>query len=162
MSVELEVVGIRIELPANQPILLLKAVYQPRFLPIWIGSMEANAIGTAHRGLQPPRPLSHNLMSDIIASYDDELKEVVITGREQHIYLAELHTKSGKVISARPSDAVALAILAEAPIYTSEELMEEAGIEAPGADEEEVAQFREFLDHVSPEDFEGGSGPSAS
>ncbi|WAL41104.1 bifunctional nuclease family protein [Brevibacterium sp. BRM-1] len=160
MPVELEVVGIRIELPANQPIVLLKAVYQPRFLPIWIGSGEANAIGIAQRGLEPPRPLSHNLMADIIAAYDDELKEVVITGREQHIYYAELRTEKGKAISARPSDALALALIADCPVYTTEELIEEAGIEAPEADEEEVAQFREFLDHVSPEDFEGEAGQS--
>lgn len=155
MTVEVEVVGIRIELPANQPILLLKAVYQPRFLPIWIGSTEANAIGIAQRGLTPPRPLSHNLMIDIMSAYGDELSEVVITGRDQHIYYAELHTKQGKTISARPSDAVALALLADCPLYAGDELMAEAGIEAPEADEAEVAQFREFLDHVSPEDFDG-------
>ncbi|MBU8577228.1 bifunctional nuclease family protein [Brevibacterium luteolum] len=155
--VTVEVVGVRIELPANQPILLLKALYLPRYLPIWIGTAEANAIGIAQRGLTPPRPLSHHLMLDILESYGAELTEVVITGKENHTFLAELHTSDGKTISARPSDAVALALIAECPVLADEQLIQENGIEAPEADEEEVAQFRDFLDHVSPEDFEGES-----
>lgn len=155
--IEVEVVGVRIELPANQPILLLKAVNLPQYLPIWIGAAEANAIGIAQRGLTPPRPLSHHLMVDIIEAYGDSLAEVFISGREHHTFLAELHTEGGKVISARPSDAVAMSLIAECPIYADEDLISESGIEAPAPDEEEVAQFREFLDHVSPEDFEGRS-----
>lgn len=156
-DVEVEVVGVRIELPANQPILLLKAVNLPRFLPIWIGPAEANAIGIVQRGLTPPRPLSHHLMVDILEAYDDSLETVLITGKENHTFLAELRTQSGKVVSARPSDAVAMSLIAECPVFVAEEVIAENGIEAPAPDEEEVAQFRDFLDHVSPEDFEGGS-----
>lgn len=156
-EVQLEVVGVRIELPANQPILLLKEAAQPRFLPIWIGSSEANAIGIALRGLTPPRPLSHNLMLDIMETYGDKLERVVITGADSHTYYAELRTEQGHRISARPSDAVAMALADECPVYTTTELLGQAGIEGPDTDEEEVAQFREFLDHVSPEDFEGDS-----
>ncbi|GAA2005695.1 bifunctional nuclease family protein [Brevibacterium samyangense] len=150
-------VGVRIELPANQPILLLKAVDRPRYLPIWIGSSEANAIGIAQRGLTPPRPLSHHLMLDIIEKYGARLEEVVITGRENHTFLAELRTTDGKVISARPSDAVAMSLIAECPVFAEDLVVDENGIDAPEPDEDEVDRFREFLDHVSPEDFEGGS-----
>ena len=96
-------------------------------------------------------------MLDILEAYGAELTEVVITGKENHTFLAELHTSDGKTISARPSDAVAMALIAECPVLADEQLIEENGIEAPEADEEEVAQFRDFLDHVSPEDFEGES-----
>lgn len=156
-EVEVEVVGVRIELPANQPILLLKAVNLPRFLPIWIGTAEATAIGIVQRGLTPPRPLSHHLMVDILEAHGDSLSAVVITGRENHTFLAELRTEAGKTISARPSDAIAMALIADSPVYAAEEVVQENGIDAPAPDEDEVAQFREFLDHVSPEDFEGRS-----
>lgn len=152
--IEVEVVGVRIELPANQPVLLLKVVNQPRYMPIWIGSAEANAIGIAQRGLTPPRPLSHHLMLDIVEAYGTKLDEVVITGREEHTFLAELHLADGKVISARPSDAVAMALIAESKVYADAGLVADNSIEAPEADEAEVDRFREFLDHVSPEDFE--------
>lgn len=152
--IELEVVGIRIEMPANQPILLLKGMYSTRYFPIWIGFHEANAIGIAHRGIEPPRPLTHNLLIDVIEAFGTELAKVVISKKEGHIFYAELHLSDGKVLSARPSDAVALALIAQCPIETTQELFDEVGIDMPEANEEEVAQFREFLDQVSPEDFD--------
>ncbi|WP_349828413.1 bifunctional nuclease family protein [Brevibacterium litoralis] len=153
--IPVEVVGVRIELPANQHVLLLKAVHRPHYLPVWIGAAEANAIGIAQRGLAPPRPLSHHLMLDILESYGASLDQVVITGREGHSFLAEIRTSDGKTISARPSDAVAMSLIADCPVYAEEELVKTHGIEAPDADEDEVDRFRDFLDHVSPEDFEG-------
>ncbi|MCI4010224.1 bifunctional nuclease family protein [Brevibacterium sp. ZH18] len=156
-NVEVEVVGVRIEMPANQPILLLKATEPAYYLPIWVGAIEANALSIAQRGLTPPRPMSHALLLDVLGSYEAELADVTITGRDGQIFLAELHTSDGKSISARPSDAVTLALTASCPVYVDSELLEEAGIEAPAADEEEVAQFRDFLDNVSAEDFETGT-----
>ncbi|EFG48175.1 bifunctional nuclease family protein [Brevibacterium sp. UMB10442] len=154
VHIEVEVVGIRVEMPANQRVLLLKGVDVPKFLPIWIGAQEANAIGIAERGWEPPRPLSHNLLVDIIEAFGTELDRVVITHRDGHIIYSELHLSDGKVISARPSDAVAMALISQCTIETTQELLDDIGIDAPQADEEEVAQFREFLDHVSPEDFD--------
>ncbi|MCQ9384189.1 bifunctional nuclease family protein [Brevibacterium sp. 50QC2O2] len=157
-DIQLEVVGVRVEMPANQPILLLKAAHAPRFLPIWIGTAEAQAVSIVLRGLEPPRPLSHNLMLEIFRAYDDAPERVVITAQEQHVFHAAIHTSMGKVLDARPSDAVPLALLAQCPVYTTGDLLDSAGIDAPQPDEEEVAQFRDFLDHVSPEDFENGDG----
>ncbi|MDK8713290.1 bifunctional nuclease family protein, partial [Brevibacterium sp. UMB1308A] len=105
-------------------------------------------------GWEPPRPLSHNLLVDIIEAFGTELDRVVITHRDGHIIYSELHLSDGKVISARPSDAVAMALISQCTIETTQELLDDIGIDAPQADEEEVAQFREFLDHVSPEDFD--------
>ena len=159
-NIEVEVVGVRIEMPANQPILLLKATEPAYYLPIWVGAIEANALSIAQRGLTPPRPMAHALLLDTLEAYESSLADVTITGRDGQIFLAELHTNDGKSISARPSDAVTLALTAQCPVYVDSELLEEAGIEAPEADEEEVAQFRDFLDNVSAEDFETGTETS--
>lgn len=159
-NIEVEVVGVRIEMPANQPILLLKATEPARYLPIWVGAIEANALSIAQRGLTPPRPMAHALLLDTLEVYEASLADVTITGRDGQIFLAELHTSDGKSVSARPSDAVTLALTAQCPVYVDSELLEDAGIEAPEADEEEVAQFRDFLDNVSAEDFETGTETS--
>ncbi|AOP54069.1 MAG: bifunctional nuclease family protein [Brevibacterium aurantiacum] len=159
-NIEVEVVGVRIEMPANQPILLLKATEPAYYLPIWVGAIEANALSIAQRGLTPPRPMAHALLLDTLEAYETSLADVTITGRDGQIFLAELHTNDGKSISARPSDAVTLALTAQCPVYVDSELLEDAGIEAPEADEEEVAQFRDFLDNVSAEDFETGTETS--
>ena len=159
-NIEVEVVGVRIEMPANQPILLLKATEPAYYLPIWVGAIEANALSIAQRGLTPPRPMAHALLLDTLEASETSLADVTITGRDGQIFLAELHTNDGKSISARPSDAVTLALTAQCPVYVDSELLEDAGIEAPEADEEEVAQFRDFLDNVSAEDFETGTETS--
>ncbi|MDN5634459.1 MAG: bifunctional nuclease family protein [Brevibacterium aurantiacum] len=139
---------------------MLKATEPAYYLPIWVGAIEANALSIAQRGLTPPRPMAHALLLDTLEAYETSLADVTITGRDGQIFLAELHTNDGKSISARPSDAVTLALTAQCPVYVDSELLEDAGIEAPEADEEEVAQFRDFLDNVSAEDFETGTETS--
>lgn len=160
---EVEVIGVRVEMPANQPIVLIKETGGVRYVPIWIGAVEATAIAFAQEGVQPPRPLTHDLMRDVIAGLGASLDSVRITGLNDGVFLAELVLSGGVVVSARPSDAIALALRTESPVFCAEEVLAEAGIEAgeqdSGNDEREVAeeqleQFREFLDHVSPEDFE--------
>lgn len=163
-DLEVEVVGIRIELPANQPILVLKAVDRPRYLPIWIGSNESALIQMTQKGLVTARPLTHQLLIDVLDHYDASIERVTVTGREEHTFFARIDTSDGKQISARPSDAVLLALTADAPVYVAESVLDADGIDAPEPDEEAVAQFREFLDHVSAEDFgadeEGGVSSS--
>lgn len=161
-DLEVEVVGIRIELPANQPILVLKAVERPRYLPIWIGSNESALIQMTQKGLVTARPLTHQLLIDVLDHYGASIERVTVTGREEHTFYARIDTSDGKQISARPSDAVLLALTADAPVFVAESVLDADGIDAPEPDEEAVAQFREFLDHVSAEDFgadeEGGVG----
>lgn len=152
-DLEVEVVGVRIELPANQPILVLKAVERPRYLPIWIGSSESALIQMTQKGLVSARPLTHQLLLDVLDHYGASIERVTVTGREEHTFYARIDTSDGKQISARPSDAVLLALTADAPVYVAETVLDEDGIDAPEPDEDAVAQFREFLDHVSAEDF---------
>ena len=153
---EVDVLGVRVEMPSNQPIVLLRETVGDRYVPIWIGAVEATAIAFAQQGVVPPRPLTHDLMKDLLAASGGELSEVRITDVKDGVFFATLVLASGAEVSARPSDSIALALRTGTTIYCSEEVLAEAGISAPAEEEDEVEAFREFLDHVSPEDFEAG------
>lgn len=147
----------RVEMPSNNPIVLLKERDGDRYLPIWVGAVEATAIAYAQQGIVPPRPLTHDLLRDILAALGVAVTEVRITALEDGVFYAVLVFSNGTEVSARPSDAIALALRVSAPIKGSADVMAAAGIEIPEdepeADEDQVERFREFLDQVSPEDF---------
>ncbi|WP_116953642.1 bifunctional nuclease family protein [Jiangella endophytica] len=156
---ELDVVGVRVEMPSNQPIVLLREVGGDRFLPIWIGAVEATAIAFAQQGVVPPRPMTHDLFKDVLDAAGITLEQVRITEVRDNTYYAELVLSGGLEISSRPSDSIALALRTGSPIYASEPLLDEAGVLMADPDsedqEDEVARFRQFLDEVTPEDFSG-------
>lgn len=155
MSVrEVDVIGVRVEMPSNQPIVLLREVSGDRYLPIWIGAVEATAIAFAQQGVVPPRPLTHDLMKDLISATGNDLTEVRITEMRDGVFYAVLVLSSGVEVSARPSDSIALALRTGSKIVCDEGVLAEAGLAVPEEQEDEVEKFREFLDHVSPEDFE--------
>jgi bifunctional DNase/RNase len=151
---EVDVVGVRVEMPSNQPIVLLREVTGDRYLPIWIGAVEATAIAFAQQGVVPPRPLTHDLMKDLIGATGNELSEVRITEMRDGVFYAVLVLSSGAEVSARPSDSIALALRTGSRIVCAEDVLDEAGLEVPEEEEDEVEKFREFLDNVSPEDFD--------
>jgi hypothetical protein len=153
MSVPVEVVGVRIEMPSNQPIVLLKEVEGIRYLPIWVGAVEASAIAFAQQGLVPVRPLTHDLFTSVLRIVDAQVERVEVTDLIDGVFYAELHLAGGRTVSARPSDAIALALRAGAPISASESLFSKAGIEIPDQSDDEVEKFREFLDQINPDDF---------
>ncbi|SDS82385.1 MULTISPECIES: bifunctional nuclease family protein [Jiangella] len=156
---ELDVVGVRVEMPSNQPIVLLREVGGDRFLPIWIGAVEATAIAFAQQGVVPPRPMTHDLFKDVLDAAGITLEQVRITEVRDNTYYAELVLSGGLEVSSRPSDSIALALRTGSPIYASEPLLDEAGVLMADPDseeqEDEVARFRQFLDEVTPEDFSG-------
>jgi uncharacterized protein len=152
---EMRVVGVRVELPANQPILLLREVEGERYLPIWIGSGEATAIALEQQRVQPVRPMTHDLLRDVISALGGELKQVRITELQEGTFFAELVFNGNVRVSARPSDSVALALRVGVPIHADESVLSEAGLIIPDEQDNEVEKFREFLDSVSPEDFRG-------
>ena len=156
---ELDVVGVRVEMPSNQPIVLLKESGGERYLPIWIGAGEATAIAFAQQGVVPPRPLTHDLIRDLLEAAGQELTQVRITALRDGVFYAEMVFASGIEVSARPSDAIAVALRTGTPIFGAEEVLAEAGISIPDEQEDEVEKFREFLDQISPEDF---AGPGAA
>ena len=165
----MQVVGVRIEMPSNQPIVLLKEIDGVRFLPIWVGAVEATAIAFAQQGVTPPRPLTHDLMQDIVESLDATLTAVQVTAMEEGVFMASLLMRDleGKTISvsARPSDAIALALRTHSNILADSDLLDSVGIEIPedvaedalnaSGESSEMERFREFLDQINPEDFAG-------
>ncbi|MCX6395158.1 MAG: bifunctional nuclease family protein [Propionibacteriales bacterium] len=151
---EVEVVGVRVEMPSNQPIVLLREVDGERYLPIWIGAPEAAAIAFAQQGVLPPRPLTHDLLKNVLEATGNVLSEVRITEMNDGVFYATMVLDTSVEIEARPSDSIALALRTGARIVCAEDLLDEVGIAVPDEREEEVEKFREFLDHVSPEDFE--------
>ena len=154
--IELELVGVRVELPHNQPIVLLKERQGTRFLPIWIGPVEATSIAFALQGVVTPRPMTHDLMRDLLSTLEVDVERIVVTDLEEGTFFAEivLASNGGEVIvSSRPSDAIALAVRGTVPIFAEESVLEEAGIEIEDDEEQEVERFKSFLDNVSPEDF---------
>ena len=109
---EMRVVGVRVELPANQPIVLLRETHGDRYLPIWIGAVEATAIAFEQQGVKPARPLTHDLLKDVVGALGRRLEQVRITDLQEGIFYAELVFDGGVKVSARPSDSVALALRA--------------------------------------------------
>ena len=152
----MRVVGVRVELPANQPVLLLREEDGIRYLPIWIGAVEASAIAFQQQGVKTARPLTHDLLRDVVKALGVRLEAVHITEVRDDIFYAELRFTGGVSVSARPSDAIALALRCDVAILGSDSVLEAAGIEIPDEQEDELEKFREFLDNVSPEDFASG------
>jgi bifunctional DNase/RNase len=150
-----EVVGVRVEMPSNQPIVLLKEVEGIRYLPIWVGATEATAIAFAQQGLIPPRPLTHDLMKNLVESLGSKVESVQVTHLADGVFYAKILMAQGVEISARPSDAIALALRSGSSIFATEEIFQAAGIEIPDQADDQVEAFREFLDQINPEDFLG-------
>jgi bifunctional DNase/RNase len=157
--IELELVGVRVELPHNQPIVLLRERNGERFLPIWIGAVEATSIAFALQGVVTARPMTHDLMRDLLSELGVHVDRIVVTELRDGTFYAEIQMTQAKqsvIVSSRPSDAIALAVRATIPIYANEHVLAEAGIhieEEEAGDEDEVQRFKEFLEQVSPEDF---------
>jgi bifunctional DNase/RNase/DNA-binding transcriptional MerR regulator len=153
---QMEVIGVRVEMPSNSPIVLLKEAQGDRYLPIWIGAVEATAIAFAQQGMVSLRPLTHDLFRDVLEVLNVQLRTVNITALRDGIFYADLVFSNGAEVSARPSDSIALALRTGAQIFASEEILDEAGVAIPDEqqeNEDEVEKFREFLDTISPEDF---------
>ncbi len=157
----MELVGVRVEVPANTPMVLLREQDgSQRLLPIYIGSPEASAIHYALEGLEPPRPFTHDLFLLALEALGASVSQVVVTEMRDRTYYAEVHLDSNdgpKVLSSRPSDAIALAVRCGAPLFANDELIDEHGqvaAEEPPEDAAEIIdEFKDFLEHVDPEDF---------
>ncbi len=157
--IRLSLLGVRVEVPTNQPIVLLRELEGQRHLPIFIGPPEATAIVYALQGMETPRPMSHDLFKNVLDELSVKVEKVVITELHEGTFYAEIELLREGVthrVSARPSDAIALAVRFEdpVPIYADESVLDEAGVVFEAEEEEDqIEEFREFLDHVRPEDF---------
>lgn len=156
--VEVEIHSINVDTTSGNPVMVLRPIDQNRYLPIWIGHNEAMAILLALQDAEPPRPLTHDLMKNILDSLEFLLVRVEITRLEEGTFYAALILRGEEreiAVDARPSDSIALAVRAKCPLYIAEAVLEEASVELEeSVDEElEVERFREFLENVKPEDF---------
>ncbi len=167
--VQVRIVGLAVD-SRSQHLILLKPLTEEAgtgtMLPIWIGAQEATSIFIAIEGAEAPRPLSHDLMKTLLETVGAEVERVEVTKIEDGTFYAEitLRTPNGtRILDARPSDAVAIAARVAAPVWVADEVMETAGIadqtaQDSGDDVDEdakLAEFREFLEEVDPEDFQG-------
>jgi bifunctional DNase/RNase len=158
----MELIAVRIELPGNAPVVLLRETEgATRVLPIFIGHPEATAIAFAVDGVVTPRPMTHDLMKDLVDALGARVDRIVITDLSEGTFYAEVHLEApGRTpmrVSSRPSDAIALALRVECPIFAEEDVLAEAGIVEEAGEEEAsdevVEKFREFIDSVNPDDF---------
>jgi bifunctional DNase/RNase len=159
---EMHIYGVSFDLVGKQPIVLLKTAEGNKFLPIWIGHAEAAAILMKLQSQSAPRPMTHDLMSDMLEQLGAQLVKITVTELRENTFYAQITVvQDGQEIEvdSRPSDAIALAIRAEAPIYAAERVIEESGIEFEGEEvneeqlEAEVTKFRSFLEDVTPDQF---------
>lgn len=153
---KMTLLGVRVELPTNQPIVLLQEEEGDRFLPIWIGAFEATSIAFAIQGVKTDRPMTHDLLANMLKEVGVTASQILINDLVDGTFYAEisLDSASGKhTVSARPSDAIALSVRMDTPIYVEEKILDEAGIIMESDEEEEIERFRDFLEHVEPEDF---------
>jgi len=168
---EMTVYGVSFDLVGKQPIVLLKTADENRFLPIWIGHPEAAAILMKLQGASPQRPMTHDLITDMLEELDAEVTRITVTELRENTFYARITLEKNGAeieIDSRPSDAIALAVRVEAKIFAADEVIEESGIEFESEEEAanderirrvsalgdiDVDEFRAFLDTVTPDEF---------
>ena len=157
--IPMALMGVRVEVPTNQPIVLLREEGGARYLPIFIGPPEATAIVYALQGMDTPRPMTHDLFTTVLEESGVRLEQVEITELHDGTFYAEISLRRGVEtlrISSRPSDAIALAVRMDhdVPILAAAAVLDEAGVLfEEEAEEPDIEEFREFLDQINPEDF---------
>ncbi len=165
--IHVRIASLSVDSVSNQPVIILRPIEEsgdsPRLLPIWIGHAEATAILLALQGVEPPRPMTHDLLKSVVESLDTVVTRIEITRVEAGTFYAAIVLRGEErtiAIDARPSDSIALAIRTGSPLFVAEEVFDEAAVleeavsEDEPVEEAEVEQFREFLDHVDPSDFQ--------
>ncbi|MDZ4063214.1 MAG: bifunctional nuclease family protein [Coriobacteriia bacterium] len=163
--VHVRIASLSVDAATNQPVIILRPIAEEpgggRLLPIWIGHTEATAILLALQGMEPPRPMTHDLLKNVLDTLGFHVARVEITRVEQGTYYAAIVLRGEErqlAIDARPSDSIALAVRTRSPIFVAEDVLDDASVPetdlAETSPEEELEKFREFLEHVDPNDFQ--------
>jgi bifunctional DNase/RNase len=156
---EMVIYGVSFDLVGKQPIVLLKTAEGNKFLPIWIGHPEAAAILMKLQGATTPRPMTHDLVTEMLSQLDAQVVRITVTELKENTFYASITVQqdgSEIEVDSRPSDAIALAVRADAPIFAADDVIEESAIEFEGEDvneEEIVTEFKAFLENVTPDEF---------
>lgn len=161
--IPMDVVGVRLHLPDNEIVVVLAEQGGSRLVPILVGPREGGAIASAQAGVVPPRPLTHDLLRDVLATLGVDLVRVEIVALLDGVFYASLVLSTGQTVDSRASDAIALALRTDSPVLCAADVVDQAGVTLGDEDaEEEVERFRAFLDEVTPEDFETGREPGGA
>lgn len=165
--VEVRLAALSVDSRTNQPVIVLRPLTEPsgagRILPIWIGHPEATAIMLAIEDAEPPRPMTHDLFHNVLEAMDAYVERVEITRVEDGTFYAALIVRAEErslAIDARPSDSIALAVRFGAPLFVSEQVMEDASVPYEDVEDSidedaEIEEFRAFLESVDPSEFAG-------
>ena len=166
-DVAMQIAGVRMDVPTGQPVVVLREVGGPRRLPIWVGTNEATSIVFALQGIEPPRPLTHDLLLTVVDELGRSITGVTVHTVENTVFHAAITLDDATVVDARASDALALAARTSCPIRCAAAVLDEAGLVlsadgelreqaqgGSGETESQVREFRDFLDQVDPEDFQ--------
>jgi bifunctional DNase/RNase len=155
--IEMTLEGVRIEFPSQRPILLLKERAGDRYLPIWVGTFEASAIALELSNIKTPRPMTHDLIVNILTGINTKIESIEICDIRDNTFYALLNIKQARnkliKIDSRPSDAIAIAVREKCGIFSTLDVLEKAGIKIQSI-EEEIDKFKDFLEHVEPGDFD--------
>jgi bifunctional DNase/RNase len=158
---EVSIYGVSFDMVGKQPIVLLKTMDGNRFLPIWIGHPEAAAILMKLQGAPTPRPMTHDLVTDMLGELNARVSRISVTELRENTFYAviTLQVNDAEIeIDSRPSDALALAVRTSAPIFVADQVIDDSAIEfgsEPPEEHEVVDEFKKFLEDVSPDDFRG-------
>ncbi len=152
-DVPLTVLGVRVDLPAQNHALLLLTPAGDRVVPVWVGAAEATAVALVLDDVTPPRPLTHDLLLAAVTALGGTVAAARITGTRGEAVLGELVLADGSVLDARPSDAVAVALRAEAPVLAPQSVVDELGVPVADHHSDDLESFRRFLEDVDPDDF---------
>lgn len=156
----MEIHGVSLDVMSSQPVVVLKEKTTSRYLPIWIGQFEATAIMMELQGIQPSRPLTHDLLRNLVEAMGAVVNRIIVSDLKDGTFYARIHLSLNGTdldVDARPSDAIALAVRAGAPIFAEESVLDQAAIVQEGEDEEaQVEAFKEFLESIDPDDFKLG------
>jgi hypothetical protein len=158
MWVEMKVRGLALDPVSNMPIIILRDEEEKRSLPIWVGIFEANAIALELEKISTPRPMTHDLMKNIVESVDAKVEKIVINDLRDNTFFALIHLRLGEeeiTVDSRPSDAIALALRVGAPIFVDEDVVRRAkSVEVgPAKETDDQEKLKEWLEHLKPEDF---------
>ena len=156
MSLQMKIKGLMIDPVSNMPIIILKNTEQNSVLPIWVGIFEANAIAMQLENIVSPRPMTHDLLKNMIESLEAKIERVVITDLRENTFFASIHLTRGAEsveVDARPSDAMALALRAGAPIFVESEVLRKSSSSEELGDSDATDRLRKWLETVDPEEL---------
>ena len=157
MWVEMKVRGLALDPVSNMPIIILRDEEEKRSLPIWVGIFEANAIALELEKITTPRPMTHDLIKNILESVDAKVEKIVVNDLRDNTFFALIHLRLGEeeiTVDSRPSDAIALALRAGAPIFVEEDVVRRAkSVEVAPKESDDQEKLKEWLENLKPEDF---------